>query len=243
MSNLPRFGLMLLLLLLHAVLPAAVAQAAAVVASPADLIAGVQKRYGQLHSLEFDFAQVTLTSGRSREGRGQAVFYRPARATGATKEDHGGVIRWNYAEPTEQTIINDGREVSIYTPRDKQLLVTPASEMEADVTYSMFTGARGLQDEFEASPADPLFLLTPSQAGTTAVQLTPRRSQSQVKRIQLWLDGSQGIQRILMEDHFGAFTELTFTNIRFNGLRPDDPGQAQALRRLDLAPGTETIRQ
>ena len=241
MSNPSRFGLLLVLLLL-AVHPAADARTAAA-ASPSDLIAGVQKRYGRLHSLEFDFAQVTLTSGRTREGRGQAVFYRPAHATGAAKKENGGVIRWNYAEPTEQTIVNDGREVSIYTPRDKQLLVTPASEMEADVTYSMFTGARGLQDEFEASPADPLFLLTPSQAGTMAVQLTPRRPQSQVKRIQLWLDGSHGIQRILMEDHFGALTELTFTNIRFNGLRPDDAGQAQTLRRLDLAPGTETIRQ
>ncbi len=242
MSNLLRFGLLLLLPLLVALPPATVVRTAAA-ASPADLIAGVQKRYGQLHSLEFDFAQVTLTSGRSREGRGQAVFYRPMRATGASQKDNDGVIRWNYAEPTEQTIVNDGREVSIYTPRDKQLLVTPASEMEADVTYSMFTGARGLQDEFEAGPADPLFLLTPSLAGTTAVQLTPRRPQSQVKRIQLWLDGSQGIQRILMEDHFGALTELTFTNIRFNGLRPDDASQAQALRRLDLVPGTETIRQ
>lgn len=240
MSNLPRFGLLLVFLLLagHAAVAARTAAA-----SPAELIAGVQQRYGQLHSLEFDFAQVTLTGGRTREGRGQAVFYRPGRATGAAKEEHGGVIRWNYAEPSEQTIVNDGREVSIYTPRDKQLLVTPASEMEADVTYSMFTGARGLLDEFEAGQADPLFLLTPSQAGTTAVQLTPRRPQTQVKRIQLWLDHSQGIQRILMEDHFGALTELTFTNIRFNGLRPNDADKAQALRRLDLAPGTETIRQ
>ena len=239
MSNLSRFCRLLVFILLPA-LSAGISLAAP---SPTDLLAGVQQRYGQLHSLEFDFAQVTLTSGRTREGKGQAVFYRPAPTAEAAKGEKGGVIRWNYAGPTEQTIVNDGHEVSIYTPRDKQLLITPASELEGDVTYSMFTGARGLQDEFAAAPADPLFLLTPSPAGTTAVQLTPRHPQSQVKRIQLWLDGSQGIRRILMEDHFGALTELTFTNIRFNNLRPDDPDQVKALRRLDLAPGTETIRQ
>lgn len=216
------------------------AMAAAVAGTPAKLMADVQQRYGQLHSLEFDFTQITVTSGRTREGRGHAVFYRP---TSAGKRNNAGVIRWNYTEPTEQTIINDGRELSIYTPRDKQLLVSPASEMETDVTYSLFTGARGIQDAFEAAPPDAQFLLSPALAETTALLLTPRQPQSQVRRVQLWLGPDHALRRLLMEDHFGALTELTFSNIRINGLRPHDPAQTEALRHLELAPDTETIHQ
>ena len=53
---------------------------------------------------------------------------------------------------------------------------------------------------------------------------------------------AEGIRRLLMEDHFGALTELTFANVRFNTLRQKDPQQIEALRALDLLPGTEIIR-
>ena len=66
---------------------------------------------------------------------------------------------------------------------------------------------------------------------------------SQVKRIQLWLGGDMTIYRVLMEDHFGALTELTFSRVRFNTLPTGDARQLQSLLKLDLAPGTETIRQ
>jgi outer membrane lipoprotein carrier protein len=211
--------------------------------SPAEVVAWVQQRYSRLHSLEFDFSQRTQSTGRIREGRGQATFYRQTPKTESATTTDGSVIRWNYHAPNEQIIVNDGHEISIYTPEDKQLLVTPASDMETDVTFSLFTGARGLQDEFTADPEDPLFLLSPSRLGSLSVLLTPKRPQSQVKRIQLWLDDSHNIQRILMEDHFGALTELTFTNIRFNGLPADDTDQAKALRQIETSTDTETIRQ
>ncbi len=232
-----------LLLLLLATLALASSGVAAPAGTPAELLSGVQQRYGQLHSLEFDFTQRTQSTDRIREGRGQAAFYRSTSSRKTQPEDGGSVIRWTYHEPNEQVIVNDGRKLSIYTPEDKQLLVTPAGEMETDITYSLFTGARGLQDEFTAAVEDRLFQLSPSRPDGPAVLLTPNRPQSQVNRIQLWLDDRHTIQRILMEDHFGALTELTFTNIRFNSLPPSDTNQAKALRHIDVAPDTETITQ
>ncbi|WP_319586738.1 outer membrane lipoprotein carrier protein LolA [uncultured Desulfobulbus sp.] len=202
----------------------------------------LQKKYQQLRSLEFEFSQSTQTGGRVKQGAGNAVFFRPGGALDKPAGTSQGIMRWNYIEPTAQTIINDGKELSIYTPQDKQLIVSPAQDMESDITYAIFTGTKSLLDEFEASPADKLFILSDPPAGFDAILLTPRQPHPQVKRVQLWLNGDFTIHRLLMEDHFGALTELTFAKVRINTLPQGDVRQVQALLKLDLVPGTETIR-
>lgn len=209
----------------------------------ADKVVQLQKKYQHLRSLEFDFSQSTSTNGRIKQGNGNALFFRPALQPGSSSPAANGIMRWNYLEPTAQTIINDGKELSIYTPQDKQLLVSPAQEIESDITYAIFTGTRNLLDAFEIAPPDALFILTNPPTGSDAVLLTPRKPHSQVKRIQLWLGKDMTIHRVLMEDHFGALTELTFKRVRFNTLQAGDAQQLQSLLKLDIAPGTETIRQ
>ncbi len=211
--------------------------------SSEEIILQVQKKYQQLQSLEFDFSQSTLTSGRMKQGSGNAVFYRTSVQPGRSPLPQNGIMRWNYTTPTEQTIINDGKELSIYTPVDKQLIVSPVQEIESDITYAIFTGTRNLLDEFVAAPADTLFLLNEPPTGFTAVLLTPRQPHPQVKRIQLWLNNDLTIYRLLMEDHFDALTELTFTKVRFNTLPAGNAQQRRTLLELDLPSDTEIIRQ
>ena len=208
-----------------------------------DKVVQLQNKYQHLRSLEFDFSQSTLTNGRIKQGSGNALFYRPAVQPGSSSLAVNGIMRWNYLEPTVQTIINDGKELSIYTPQDKQLIVSPAQDIESDITYAIFTGTKSLLDEFETAPPDKLFVLNNPPTGFDAVLLTPRKPHPQVKRIQLWLGGDMTIHRVLMEDHFGALTELTFNRVRFNTLPTGDAQQLQSLLKLDLVPGTETIRQ
>ena len=208
-----------------------------------DKIVQLQKKYQHLRSLEFDFSQATLTNGRIKRGSGSALFYRPAVQPGGSSSPANGIMRWNYFEPTPQTIINDGKELSIYTPQDKQLIVTSAQDMESDITYAIFTGTKSLQDAFTLAPPDKLFILNEPPAGFDAVLLTPRQPHPQVKRIQLWMGGDMTIHRVLMEDHFGALTELTFDRVRFNTLPTGNAQQLQSLLKLELVPGTETIRQ
>jgi outer membrane lipoprotein carrier protein len=208
-----------------------------------DKVVQLQKKYQNLRSLEFDFSQSTSTNGRMKQGSGNALFYRPVAQPGGSSPAANGIMRWNYMEPTAQTIINDGKELSIYTPQDKQLIISPAQDIESDITYAIFTGTRSLLDEFETAPPDKLFVLNNPPTGFDAVLLTPRKPHPQVKRVQLWLGGDMTIHRVLMEDHFGALTELTFNRVRFNTLPTGDAQQLQSLLKLELAPGTETIRQ
>lgn len=210
---------------------------------PVDKIVQLQKKYQQLRSLEFDFSQSTQTNGRVKHGQGNAIFYRSAAQPDRPSPAGNGVMRWNYTEPTTQIIINDGKELSIYTPQDKQLIISPTKDMESDITYAIFTGTKSLLDEFEAAPPDELFVLNAPPAGMDAVLLTPKQPHPQVKRVQLWLGNDLTIYRLLMEDHFGTLTELTFTRVRFNTLPAGNAQQLRSLLKLDLAPGTDTIRQ
>lgn len=241
MSSITRFCLTLALL---TVLGPLSSTASAAASRSEQLVVQLQKKYQQLRSLEFDFSQFTQTGGRMKQGFGNAVLYRlPHSSSSKHRGTNLGIMRWNYTGPTPQTIINDGETLSIYTPQDKQLIVAPAQDMESDITYAIFTGTKNLLDEFEAAPADPLFILSDPPAGFEAILLTPRQPHPQVKRVQLWLQGDLAIHRLLMEDHFGALTELTFIKIRMNTLPEGDAQQVQSLLKLDLEPGTETIRQ
>lgn len=239
MSNVLRI---MLLVALFAALDFTAGFSVLAASSPKERIQRLQKKYLQLWSLEFDFAQLTQTGGRSKPGTGNAVFYRPFTPK-TDSAQAAGIMRWNYMAPTEQTIVNDGKELSIYTPQDRQLLITPARDMDADITYAIFTGTKSLLDEFEVEPADELFLLTPPPAGFEALLLIPRQPHPQIKRVQLWLSGDSTIHRLLMEDHFGALTELTFTRVRFNALPQGDAQQAKTLLDLNVAAQTEIIRQ
>ncbi|MGD9949953.1 MAG: outer membrane lipoprotein carrier protein LolA [Desulfobulbus sp.] len=199
----------------------------------------LQATYQHLHSLQFDFAQVTDSGGRIKEGCGSAAFYRSGPSGSANK----GVMRWDYNEPSPQVILNNGRELSIYTPQDKQLIITPIQDLDSDITFALFTGSKKLAEEFTPSGPDPVFYINNPPADMQAIQLTPREPHPQIKRIQIWLDKQHTLHRLLMEDHFGALTELDFTNIQLNVLPAKDPKQEQLLLKLDLAPGTEIIRQ
>ena len=202
----------------------------------------LQKKYQQLRSLEFDFSQTTLSSGRVKQGAGNAIFLRPT-VSGGSNPLPQGVMRWNYTSPTPQTIVNDGKTLSIYTPQDKQMIISPAQDMEADITYAIFTGTKNLHDEFQVGSGDASFLLNDPPAGLASALLTPRQPHPQIKRVQLWFTTELALHRLLMEDHFGTMTELTFSSIRFNAQRQGDQQQVQALLNIDIAPGTEIIRQ
>lgn len=200
------------------------------------LLVKVGRNYAKTQSLECHFRQKSRTGGRVREGRGKAFFFRPT-STGDS------VIRWEYALPVVQTIVNDGREIRIYTPVDRQMLVSPAAGADTDMAYALFTGKSTLTATFTVAPGDPDFQLDPAPAGLQALVLVPKNPQSQLKRAQIWLNREARIERILMEDHFEALTELSFDGMRFDSIRPSDTARIAELRSITTPADTQIIRQ
>ncbi|MDO5675234.1 MAG: outer membrane lipoprotein carrier protein LolA [bacterium] len=210
----------------------------------ASLLVQVEKNYAKMQSLECSFQQLSKSGGRVREGNGKAFFFRPGGASDSKDfAAKGGVIRWEYLGPDEQTIINDGQEIQIYTPADKQLLISSAEALDADLTYALFTGQSSLSETFTVSEGDADFQLSPPPSGLRALYLVPKEPQSQLKQAQIWINKDLQIERLLMEDYFDALTELSFSDMRFDRIKPGDRAKIQQLRTLKTTPDTEIIRQ
>ncbi|XCN71857.1 MAG: outer membrane lipoprotein carrier protein LolA [Candidatus Electrothrix aestuarii] len=196
----------------------------------------IQQFYRELNSLSFDFKQITNSNGRTREGAGKSVFYRPSPTT-------AGIMRWDYTQPGQQIIVNDGKELSIYTAKDKQLLIMSAKKLQSDITYSFFIGKRNFKEDFTLLPADSRYAAYNNVQTDIAVQLVPKQPHGQIKSLHFWFDKDSKIKRIIMEDHFDTTTELLFSNIQFNTLPADSPQTVAQLIRLNIPSDTEIIRQ
>lgn len=202
----------------------------------AALLAQVEEHYAQMQSLECQFSQKSRAGGRMRTGRGKAIFFRPT-------DGKGSVIRWEYWAPAVQLIVNDGKEIRMYTPADNQLLISPAGELDSDMAYALFTGKSSLASTFQVASGDSEFRLSAPPEGTQALLLTPKTAQSQLKRAQVWINRDKRIERILMEDHFESLTELNFSEMRFDVIAPDDTERIENLRALKTPAGVQVIRQ
>ena len=200
------------------------------------LLAQVEEHYAQMQSLECQFSQKSRSGGRMRTGRGKAIFFRPA-------DGKNSVIRWEYWAPAVQLIVNDGKEIRMYTPADNQLLISPADALDSDMAYALFTGKNSLASTFQVAAGDSDFRLSAPPEGTQALLLTPRTAQSQLKRAQVWINKDKRLERILMEDHFESLTELSFSEMRFDVIAPDDTKRIEDLRTLKTPTGVQVIRQ
>ena len=201
----------------------------------------LQQKYQDTTSISFDFWQQTSTSGRLREARGNALFVRQIDKTSEPSNSPViNIIRWNYISPSKQIILNDGKELSLYTAEDKQLIVTSSDQLESDITYGIFSGTINILDVFAVSQNSGI---QSSDPATQELTLLPKQPHAQIQRLHLWYNTEYVITKLLMEDHFGSVTTLVFSNITLDTIRPDDRKLLSSVLNLDLPEDTEIIRQ
>lgn len=202
---------------------------------PEDIAQRLQTRYDKIASLSFNFIQNTSgdMTGRPRRGSGKAAFVRLAGKN---------YMRWDYSSPDQQVLTNDGETFSMYFAKLQQMIVSPADALDADLTYSFFTGKGLLQRDFHIRPADEEFQ-SENSATIKVVKLIPKTAQSQVQDIHLWVTADSLIRRINIRDHFGTVTILNFSDIVVNGLVGKNPKELLAFFTFVPPEGTEIIRQ
>ncbi len=190
------------MIFLVSILLATASSAAAAAPSPAEIAVRLQQVYDATHTLSAVFTQKTSLKGssRSREGRGRLLLARPGR------------IRWDYETPDEQVIICDGSEIRMYFAASKQLIASDAGRYLAnDITTSFFMGRGRIKDDFNIS-ANPV----EDSRFPYCLRLVPKKPHPQVSRIDVWLDSSYYIRRLVLLDNFGSVTEIELADIRTN---------------------------
>ncbi len=200
----------------------------------------LQKKYQSTTSISFDFLQQTSTSGRLREAVGNAVFIRTQEKKEKETSANRTIIRWNYTYPSQQIILNNGKELSLYTAEDKQLIITSSDQLESDITYGLFSGTIKILDVFYPELAENT---ANTEQQTTALLLTPKEPHAQLQVLQIWYSSDFTIEKLLMRDHFGSVTTLSFSNISLDTISPDDDSVITSILTLDVPEETEIIRQ
>lgn len=200
-------------------------------------LAGIERYYGSLSSLKFGFQQTSHSGGSQRLGNGTGLLYKERDPSSGTIR---GMMRWDYLEPEQQVIISDGATLSVYTPEDRQMIVTSSSQLENDMLYRLFLRERELLADFIVLSADTVT----AEGGamqSQSLRLEPRQPHPQIREVQLWLDGACRIQRLRMRDQFGGETQLILGQMEENPLKGSSPEQIRAMFQLKPPGGTEII--
>ncbi len=194
----------------------------------------LQNKYDTILSLTFDFVQQTQgqLAGRPKIGRGRAYF---------VKNTNPGKMRWNYTDPDRQVLVSDGITFSMYFESLQQMIVTPATALKQDLTYSFFTGSGNLLLDFDITDGE--HKVTNPEEQTVIIKLTPKIKQTQVASIQLWITKDSLIRRIEILDLFDTITVLNFSNLQVNGIDLSDTQMLTKLFSFTPPENTEIIQQ
>ncbi len=170
--------------------------------------ARVQQRYAAVSTVSADFRQNYHAPGIDMEESGTFWMKKP------------GLMRWEYRNPESKLFISDGRQTYLYTPADRQVMVSRFSASELHSTPLEFLLGRGdILKSFRVSiePEDK-----PRAEGTFLLRLVPIDPDPSYAYFVLECDSRTfDLRRIVVREGTGNTSEFLLTNLQTN-LRTDN---------------------
>jgi outer membrane lipoprotein carrier protein len=194
-----RYALSLLTVVLFAV------SAAAQTVTLDDAVRGVEGAYGRMTDLKAEFTQTAFNKSLNQT----------IPAAGMVYLKKGGKLRWEYAEPTPQQIVSDGKTIWIYTPTLNQVNTGPAPEALAGPAGSFLSGLGKLREHFSVR------LLNPAQPkdaeGNVVLDLTPKQPLPTLTRLILSFDpNGWQLRKAVVHDQFENTVTMKFARLAIN---------------------------
>jgi outer membrane lipoprotein carrier protein len=175
-----------------------------------EVIRGVETAYGRMTDLKGEFVQSALNKSLNQTIDAKGVVYLKK----------GGKLRWEYAEPTKQEIVSDGKTIWIYTPQLNQVNTGAAPEALSGPAGSFLSGLGKLRQHFNVRFLNPA---QPKDAdGNVVLDLTPKQPLPTLARLVLALDSkSYEVRKAVVYDQFENTVTMTFTKLMVNSGLPD----------------------
>ena len=193
-------------------------------AAPAEEVAvALQKKYDTIRDFSADFTQIT---------EGGVLRRKPVAERGTVFVKKPGRMRWNYKSPEEKIFVSDGRQMQLYVPADKQVIVSPMPTDDHATSAVLFLMGRGnLTRDFKISYGKG------GAANTYVLRLDPKTRQAEYDWLQLTIDRSSlQIRELTAADQQGGRSTFQFTNFKEN------PGVADKTFAFAAPPGTEVVK-
>ncbi len=173
--------------------------------SAEEVIAQVQKQYDSTGVFKTRFRQESRlkSQGAGDTAEGVLYFKKPSQ------------MRWDYQAPAAQKkeVIADGREVYIYIPQDKTVMVYPMKQvMRSDLVMRFFSGIGELQRDFTVAWQTPY-----QGSGPMKIVLKPTKAQPDLKELTLTIDPQTYlVQTLEFSNAYGDFTRMNFSSTQLN---------------------------
>ena len=189
-----------------------------------DAVRGLETAYGKITDLKAEFDQTAFNKSLNQSIPAKGVVYLKK----------GGKLRWEYADPTPQQIVSDGKTLWIYTPALRQVNVGTAPEALAGPAGSFLAGLGKLREHFNVrflNPAQPK-----DAEGNVVLDLTPKQPLPTLSRLILALEPSRWeLRKAVVYDQFENMVTMRFTKLVVNG------GLSDRLFTFVPPPGVATV--
>ena len=175
-----------------------------------EAVRGLEGAYGKMNDLKAEFDQTAFNKSLN-----QSI---PAKGTVYLKK--GGKLRWEYADPTPQQIVSDGKTLWIYTPALSQVNTGAAPEALSGPAGSFLAGLGKVREHFNVrflNPAEPR-----DKDGNVALDLTPKQPLPTMARLVLGADPrTWEVRKAIVYDQFENTVTMLFRKTTVNGGLPD----------------------
>jgi outer membrane lipoprotein carrier protein len=158
----------------------------------------LEKFFNGLNTLQGSFTQTV------RDSRGQVSDT----SKGNLQIRKPGKFRWDYAAPNAQTIVSDGTRIWLYDPELEQVTIRRADASLNGTPAMLLTGQVNVRDTFEIETVE-------RREGLAIINLVPKRSDTDFKRVQLALRG-ESLTAMSLTDKLGQSTLLQFSQFKRN---------------------------
>jgi len=214
-QSLTRRPFSLLLLLMVSLLPA---QAQDI----RQLARAVDAHYNHLRTLEAEFTETFRGEGAERVESGTLWLKKPRK------------MRWEYRSPREKLFVSDGQSVWFYVPAERQLRRSEFRKLDdLRSPIAFLLGKTKLENELKG--LSKVVDQPPMSPGDTLLRGVPKAIGGQVSEVQLEINPSSQIVRIVLMEPDGATTEFRFAGWKENVELSDSQF------RFTPPPGVETV--
>lgn len=174
-----------------------------------EIARAVDDHYNHLHSLESNFTEIYRGDGPERVESGTLWLKKPRK------------MRWEYRSPIEKLFVSDGHSVWFYLPAERQVRKTTLNKLD-DVRspIAFLLGKTKLENELQG--LSKVIDQPPLTPGDILLRGVPKRVLGQISEIELEVNQSSQIVRIMLIEPDGGTTEFRFVGWKENKNLSDD---------------------
>jgi outer membrane lipoprotein carrier protein len=155
----------------------------------------VDKYLAGLASWSADFTQtIEDAQGKvQRNAAGKFYLQRP------------GKFRWDYAEPSQQLVLGDGKEIWFYDKDLAQANVRSVDATLASTPAVLLSGTGSVSEQFDIKAL-------PDDGGLHWFQLLPKHPDTDFQLVRIGFDKDGQLASMFLADKLNQITQLTFTH-------------------------------